>query len=66
MEKLSGCHVLEHVIKVRPDIDTVISCADGKVGAHRVVLASVSPLLKMLLSRRVSTILNTAMKTVFV
>ncbi|OXA37283.1 uncharacterized protein LOC110862515 isoform X1 [Folsomia candida] len=49
-EKLIGSPVLERIIESQYEIDTVLSCRDGKVGAHRIVLASASPFLECLLA----------------
>lgn len=53
-EKLIGSPVLERIIESQYEIDTVLSCRDGKVGAHRIVLASASPFLECLLADHVS------------
>jgi hypothetical protein len=53
MEKLVGCHVMKNILEVNPLLDTVISCKDGRIGAHRAVLVSASPFIGYLLSRRV-------------
>ncbi|ODN02643.1 Protein tramtrack, alpha isoform [Orchesella cincta] len=40
--KVSPSAVLQYVLDVDQPYDTVISCADGKVGAHRLVLTAAS------------------------
>lgn len=39
----------------QPPCDTIISCADGKVAAHRIVLVAASPFFKYLLRHHVSS-----------
>ncbi len=52
-EKIVGNHILENILESEFDIDTVLSCSDGKVGAHRTVLVAASPFLKFLLKDHV-------------
>lgn len=49
-----GCHVLKNVLDESPPLDVVLSCKDGRVGAHRAVLVAASPLIACLLKHRVS------------
>lgn len=43
--RITPSAVLQYVLDVDQPFDTVISCADGRLGAHRLVLASASPFI---------------------
>ena len=54
MVNLMGTPILERVLECRMPIDTVLSCSDGKIGAHRIVLTAVSPYMGMMFEDHVS------------
>jgi len=41
--------VLKHILETEQKVDLIISCSDGKLGAHKILLASASSFIKMLL-----------------
>jgi hypothetical protein len=52
---ITGRPILHHVLDTRQKMDTVITLADGKIGAHRMVLTAASPFLGELLLEQVSS-----------
>lgn len=43
--KITPSPVLQYVLDMEQPYDTVLSCSDGKLGCHRIVLASASPFI---------------------
>lgn len=46
--RLSPSPILQYVLEIDQPFDTVICCGDGKLGAHRLVLAAASAFLSKL------------------
>jgi len=58
MVRLKGRHILKNVIETEQSIDTILSLNDGKIGAHRIVLAAASPFLESLFQDQDSRVIT--------